>query len=83
MQAPGEKVNPFANLPEPKDARCGKALTLEMMKTRRGAKPAPMANVKFTEITTARHLWYSRFMGPRDDKDPRSFVLETGGEWKS
>lgn len=40
---------PFANLPEPKNARRGKALAAEMMKECRWLKPRLLAQVEFTD----------------------------------
>jgi DNA ligase D-like protein (predicted ligase) len=70
-------VCPFANLPEPKYARRGEALTAEVMKKCRWLKPALVAQVEFTEWTAANHLRHSRFAGLRDDKDPHEVVRES------
>jgi len=74
---------PFDNLPEPKNARRGKALTAEVMRTCRWLKPKLVAQVEFTEVTAGLHLRHSRFAGLRDDKDPREVVLEAAAEWRS
>lgn len=42
---------PFANLPEPKDARRGEALTTEVMKKCRWLKPRLVARIGFTDWT--------------------------------
>jgi ATP dependent DNA ligase C terminal region. len=42
---------PFANLPEPKNARPGMALTADVMKTCRWLKPELVAHVEFAEWT--------------------------------
>jgi bifunctional non-homologous end joining protein LigD len=68
---------PFANLPEPKNARRGKALTAELMEECRWVKPELVAQVEFTDWTEANHLRHSRFAGLRDDKAPREVVRET------
>jgi bifunctional non-homologous end joining protein LigD len=68
---------PFANLPEPKNARRGKALTAELMQECRWVKPELVAQVEFTDWTEANHLRHSRFAGLRDDKDPRDVVRES------
>jgi len=68
---------PFANLPEPKTARRGKALTAEVMQECRWVKPELVAQVEFTDWTEANHLRHSSFAGLRDDKDPREVVRES------
>ena len=77
LEALRTEVCPFANLPEPKSARRGEALTAEVMKKCRWLKPELVAQVEFTEWTAANHLRHSRFAGLRDDKDPREVVRET------
>ncbi len=47
------KVCPFHNLPEPKTARRGEALTAEAMKNYRWLKPKLVAEVEFTDWTAA------------------------------
>jgi ATP-dependent DNA ligase len=47
-------VCPFANLPEPKNARRGEALTAEAMKNYRWLKPEVVAQVEFTDWTDAK-----------------------------
>jgi bifunctional non-homologous end joining protein LigD len=64
-------VCPFANLPEPKNARRGEALTADVMKKCRWLKPELVAYVEFTDWTAGNHLRHSKFVGLRDDKDPR------------
>ncbi len=68
---------PFANLPEPKSARRGEALTVEAMKNYRWIKPNLVVEVEFTDWTSTNHLRHSRFAGIRDDKDPRQVRRET------
>jgi bifunctional non-homologous end joining protein LigD len=67
---------PFDNLPEPKTARRGEALTKEVMKKCRWVKPRLVIQVDFTEWTEANHLRHSRFAGLREDKDPREVTHE-------
>jgi DNA ligase D-like protein (predicted ligase) len=69
-------VCPFSNLPEPKNARRGEAITSEVMKKMRWLKPKLVAQIEFTEWTEGNHLRHSRFAGLRDDKDPRSVIHE-------
>jgi bifunctional non-homologous end joining protein LigD len=76
MKALEAPVCPFANLPEPKNARRGEALTAEVMKKCHWLKPELVAQIEYTEWTTANHLRHSRFAGLRDDKDAREVVRE-------
>ena len=71
---------PFANLPEKK--RNPWALTAEQMKECVWLGPKLVAQIEFTEWTPDGHLRHSRFIGLRDDKDPREVVREKiiGGE---
>jgi len=65
---------PFANLPERK--RTQWALTREEMKNCVWVKPELVVQVEFGEWTPDGHLRHSRFVGLRDDKDPREVVRE-------
>jgi bifunctional non-homologous end joining protein LigD len=67
---------PFANLPESKNARRGEALTVEAMKNYRWIKPRLVVRVDFTDWTGANHLRHSRYIGLREDKDPREVIKE-------
>jgi len=69
-------ICPFSNLPEPQNARRGEALTAEVMKRCRWLKPKLVAQIEFTEWTSANHLRHSKFAGLRDDKDPRKVTRE-------
>ena len=68
---------PFANLPEKKGARRGEALTAAAMKRCRWLKPELIAEVEFTDWTEANHLRHAKFVGLREDKDPREVVHES------
>ena len=70
-------VCPFANLPEPANARRGEAITAEVMKKIQWLRPKLVAQIEFTDWTTNNHLRHSRFVALRDDKDPREVVKET------
>jgi bifunctional non-homologous end joining protein LigD len=70
------KTCPFANLPEPKSARRGIALTAEAMKRCRWLKPKLVARIEFTEWTENNHLRHARFAGLREDKNPREVYHE-------
>jgi DNA ligase D-like protein (predicted ligase) len=71
---------PFANLPETRKARWGEALTADNMKKCVWVRPELVAQIEFLEWTDADHLRHSKFVGLRDDKDPRSVVKEHPGE---
>ena len=68
---------PFANLPEAAAGRWGQGLTAEKMKECVWLKPEAVAQIEFLEWTGADHLRHTRFIGVRDDKDPRKVVRET------
>jgi DNA ligase D-like protein (predicted ligase) len=70
------KTCPFANLPEPSNARRGEALTAEVMKQIQWLRPKLVAQIEFTDWTKANHLRHSRFAGLRFDKDAKEVVRE-------
>jgi DNA ligase D-like protein (predicted ligase) len=66
---------PFVNLPEKK--RTQWALTKEEMKNCRWLRPELVAQIEFGEWTPdGHHLRHSKFIGLREDKDPRDVVRE-------
>jgi ATP-dependent DNA ligase len=67
---------PFVNLPETRKARWGEALSAEKMKKCVWVKPEIVAQIEFLEWTDADHLRHSKFVGFREDKDPRKIVKE-------
>lgn len=69
-------ICPFANLPEPRSARRGEALTAEVMREMRWLKPKLVAQIEFTEWTSANHLRHSKFVALRDDKLARDVRRE-------
>jgi DNA ligase D-like protein (predicted ligase) len=69
-------VCPFVNLPEPKNARQGLAITREVMPLCRWLKPKVVVQVEFVEWTENGHLRHARFIGLRDDKKPREVTRE-------
>ena len=71
------KICPFANLPEPKNARRGEALTREAMRNYRWLKPKLVAQIEFTDWTDADHLRHSRFGALRDDKEAKDVRKES------
>jgi ATP-dependent DNA ligase len=67
---------PFINLPETRKARWGEAMTAEKMKECAWVRPELVAQIEFLEWTDADHLRHSKFIGLREDKDPRQVVKE-------
>jgi bifunctional non-homologous end joining protein LigD len=67
---------PFANLPEPANARRGEAITADVMKTIQWLQPKLVAQIDFTEWTKGNHLRHSRFIALRQDKRAREVVKE-------
>ena len=70
----------FVNLPEKHRSRWGEGLTAEDMKKCVWVRPELVAQIEFLEWTESDHLRHSKFVGLREDKDPRSVVKEHGGE---
>jgi DNA ligase D-like protein (predicted ligase) len=66
----------FVNLPETRKPRWGEALTAAKMKKCVWVRPEIVAQIEFLEWTEADHLRHSKFVGLRDDKDPRSVDKE-------
>ena len=64
---------PFSNLPDTRKSRWGDELTAVF-----GCVPA-VAQIEFLEWTTADRFRHAKFVGLRDDKDPRSVVKEHPG----
>jgi DNA ligase D-like protein (predicted ligase) len=62
---------PFANLPEAHSGRWGQGLTAEKMAECRWLRPVLVAQFEFVEFTPDNHLRHSRFVGLREDKNPR------------
>lgn len=67
---------PFANLPEPANARRGEAITAEVMRNIKWLQPKLVAQIEFTEWTKGNHLRHSRFVALRDDKKAREVGRE-------
>src|SRR6185503_7199782 len=67
---------PFVNLPEKK--RTQWALTREEMKNCIWLTPVLVAQIEFAEWTPDGHLRHSKFVGLREDKDPKEVVRESG-----
>jgi bifunctional non-homologous end joining protein LigD len=69
-------VCPFANLPEPRGGRWGAGLTAAKMAECRWVKPELVGQFEFVEWTPDNHLRHSRFVGVREDKNPRDVRRE-------
>ena len=54
-------------------SNCGRLLLLPRIRV----KPRVVAEIEFLECTGADHLRHTKFVGLRDDKDPRAVVRET------
>ncbi len=67
---------PFVNLPEAGAGRWGQGLTAEKMKTCVWLEPQAVVRLDFLEFTSAGRLRHPRYVGMRDDKDPRKVVRE-------
>lgn len=67
---------PFSNLPEKRSGRWGAGLTAAKMANCRWLKPILVGQFEFTEWTPENHLRHSRFIGLRDDKNPKDVRRE-------
>jgi DNA ligase D-like protein (predicted ligase) len=67
---------PFANLPESKSGRWGQGLTVAKMKECIWVKPKLVANFEFLEWTDTNHVRHIKYVGLRNDKNPRQVVRE-------
>jgi len=67
---------PFVNLPETHRSRFGEELSAEKMKKAVWLKPEAVAQIEFLEWTADR-LRHSKFVGLREDKDPRGVIRES------
>jgi DNA ligase D-like protein (predicted ligase) len=71
---------PFVNLPETKRSRFGEELNAEKMKKAVWLRPEAVAQIEFLEWTEGDRLRHSKFVGLRQDKNPRTVVKEQAGE---
>ncbi len=71
---------PFVNLPDTRRSRFGEELNAEKMKKAVWLRPEAIAQIEFLEWTEADRLRHSKFVGLREDKNPRSVVREQAGE---
>ena len=67
---------PFARLPDTHKSRWGDELTAEKMKECVWLRPDAVAQIEFLEWTAGDRLRHSKFVGLRDDKNPRDVVKE-------
>ena len=70
---------PFVNLPETRRSRFGEELNAEKMKKAVWLRPEAVAQIEFLEWTEGDRLRHSKFVGLRDDKNPRDVVKEQLG----
>jgi DNA ligase D-like protein (predicted ligase) len=70
---------PFTNLPDTRRTRFGEELNAEKMKKAVWLRPEAVAQIEFLEWTEADRLRHSKFVGLRDDKNPRDVVKEQLG----
>ena len=71
---------PFVNLPETRRSRFGEELNAAKMKKAVWLRPVAVAQIEFLEWTEGDRLRHSKFVGLREDKNPRSVVKEQAGE---
>ncbi len=71
---------PFVNLPETRRSRFGEELNAEKMKKAVWLRPEAVAQMEFLEWTEADRLRHSKFVGLREDKNPRNVVKERTNE---
>ncbi len=67
---------PFVNLPEEKSGRWGQGLTKAKMAQCQWLKPVLVGQFEFLEWTADDHLRHSKFVGLREDKDPKRVTRE-------
>src|SRR5882762_3668985 len=70
---------PFVNLPETRRSRFGEELNAEKMKKAVWLRPEAVAQIEFLEWTEGNRLRHSKFVGLREDKNPRDVVKEQLG----
>jgi bifunctional non-homologous end joining protein LigD len=58
----------------------GASLTAEKMKKCVWVRPEAVAHIEFLEWTARDRLRHSKFVGLRDDKNPRMVTKERAGE---
>jgi len=68
---------PFVDLPEQSEGRWGQGLTAEKMKSCVWLNPKVVVRIDFAEWTGADKLRHTKFVGLREDKDPKKVVRES------
>jgi len=68
---------PFANLPESHKGRWGEGLTAAEMAECRWLRPELVAQIEFVEWTEANHLRHARFVGLREDNNPKTCTAKS------
>ncbi len=68
---------PFENLPEQSDGRWGRGMTADKMHLCVWLTPKVVVRLDFAQWTGANKLRHPKFIGLREDKDPRKVVRET------
>jgi bifunctional non-homologous end joining protein LigD len=72
---------PFVNLPETRRSRFGEELNAEKMKKAVWLRPEAVAQIEFLEWTEGDRLRHSKFVGLRQDKNPRSVIKEQAANY--
>jgi bifunctional non-homologous end joining protein LigD len=67
---------PFANLPEASAGRWGQGLTAKKMKECIWVRPEVVAQFEFLEWTGSNQVRHIKYVGLRDDKDPKKVTRE-------
>jgi bifunctional non-homologous end joining protein LigD len=67
---------PFANLPEPRTGRWGAGLNTAKMKDCQWLTPQLVGQFEFLEWTPENHLRHTKFVGLREDKNPKDVRRE-------
>lgn len=65
---------PFVNLPQKDAGLWGQGFTAEKMKEAVWIRPEAVAQIEYLEWTGADHLRHTKFVGLRNDEDPRKVV---------
>jgi ATP-dependent DNA ligase len=71
---------PVPNLPNTHKSRWGDEPTAEKTKECVCLRPEAVAQIEFLEWTEADQLRHSKFVGLREDKNPREVVKEHGSQ---
>jgi DNA ligase D-like protein (predicted ligase) len=67
---------PFVNLPDEHESRWGESVTAEKMEKCVWLRPEAVAQIEFLEWTDSDRLRHSKFVGLREDKNPREVIKE-------